>query len=99
MARKPTLKAGSGCPVGVSREISRDCWLLLLILRMTVRGDRTFREFQHAGAGVAINVIGARIHKPKADGSISLRNGRLVPSRELEPGISFTRISRFKLVC
>jgi DNA-binding HxlR family transcriptional regulator len=47
----------------VSLEHFGDRWSLLIIRDMMVRGYRTFREFQHAGEGIATNVLASRLRK------------------------------------
>jgi DNA-binding HxlR family transcriptional regulator len=58
----------SGCPVSVSLEVLGDRWSLLVIRDMMVRGYRTFREFQHAGEGIATNILADRLRKLEAAG-------------------------------
>lgn len=40
-----------------------DRWSLLIIRDLMVRGYRTFHEFQHAGEGIATNVLASRLRK------------------------------------
>lgn len=70
MAKKSFNKPRSGCPVCVSLEQFGDRWSLLVIRDMMVRGYRTFREFQHAGEGIATNVLASRLRKLTTHGII-----------------------------
>ena len=53
----------------VSLEQFGDRWSLLIIRDLMVRGYRTFREFQHAGEGIATNVLSDRLRKLEAAAS------------------------------
>jgi len=66
VARKSISEHRSGCPVGVSLEVLGDRWSLLIVRDMMVRGYRTFREFQHAGEGIASNILADRLRKLEA---------------------------------
>jgi len=52
--------------VSVSLELLGDRWSLLIVRDMMVRGCRTFREFQHAGEGIATNILADRLQKLEA---------------------------------
>jgi DNA-binding HxlR family transcriptional regulator len=71
MAAKPRAKHRSECPVSVSLDLLGDRWSLLIIRDLMVRGYRTFREFQHAGEGIATNILSDRLHKLEAAGILS----------------------------
>ena len=66
MTRKSIPENRSGCPVSVSLEVLGDRWSLLIVRDMMVRGYRTFREFQHAGEGIASNILADRLRKLEA---------------------------------
>ena len=66
MARESIPERRSGCPVSVSLEVLGDRWSLLIVRDMMVRGYRTFREFQHAGEGIASNILADRLRKLEA---------------------------------
>ncbi len=68
MVRTSKAKARSGCPVSVSLELLGDRWSLLIVRDMMVRGYRTFREFQHAGEGIASNILADRLQKLEDSG-------------------------------
>jgi DNA-binding HxlR family transcriptional regulator len=68
VATKSPSKPRSGCPVSVSLDVLGDRWSLLIIRDMMVRGYRTFREFQHAGEGIATNILSDRLHKLETAG-------------------------------
>ncbi len=65
-AKKPVSVHRSGCPVSRALELLGDRWSLLLIRDMMVRGYRTFREFQHAGEGIATNILTDRLRRLEA---------------------------------
>ena len=71
MARKPSAKHRSGCPVSSALDLLGDRWSLLLVRDMMVRGYRTFREFQHAGEGIATNILADRLQKLEAGGVLT----------------------------
>jgi DNA-binding HxlR family transcriptional regulator len=58
--------------VSVSLDLVGDRWSLLIVRDMMVRGYRTFREFQHAGEGIATNILSDRLQKLE-DGGILKR--------------------------
>jgi DNA-binding HxlR family transcriptional regulator len=96
VVRKPVSKSRSGCPVCVSLEQFGDRWSLLIIRDLMVRGYRTFREFQHAGEGIATNVLASRLHKLAAHGIISAEpatsDGRSIHSRLTPKGIALAPV-------
>jgi DNA-binding HxlR family transcriptional regulator len=66
VAKESIPEHRSGCPVSVSLEVLGDRWSLLIVRDMMVRGYRTFREFQHAGEGIASNILADRLRKLEA---------------------------------
>ena len=68
---KRISKPRSGCPICVSLERFGDRWSLLIIRDLMVRGYRTFSEFQHAGEGIATNVLASRLRKLMTYGIIT----------------------------
>jgi len=68
VARTSKAKPRSGCPVSVSLDLLGDRWSLLIVRDMMVRGYRTFREFQHAGEGIATNILTDRLQKLEDSG-------------------------------
>lgn len=96
MARKPNTEPRSGCPVSVSLEVLGDRWSLLLIRDMMVRGYRIFREFQHAGEGIATNILSDRLRKLEAAGIVSTEpaaeDGRSAHYRLTEKGIALAPV-------
>jgi DNA-binding HxlR family transcriptional regulator len=71
VARKFISEHRSGCPVSVSLEALGDRWPLLIVRGMVVRGYRTFREFQHAGEGIASNILADRLRRLEAAGILT----------------------------
>ena len=70
MAKNPTPKARSVCPVSVALDVFGDKWSLLIIRDLMVRGYRTFGEFLGAGEGIATNVLATRLQNLKSAGLI-----------------------------
>ena len=92
MARTSKTKPRSGCPVSVSLDLLGDRWSLLIVRDMMVRGYRTFREFQHAGEGIATNILTDRLQKLEAGGILkrepAAEDGRSTHYRLTEKGIA-----------
>jgi DNA-binding HxlR family transcriptional regulator len=86
----------SGCPVSVSLEQFGDRWSLLIIRDLMVRGYRTFREFQHAGEGIASNVLASRLRRLEAAGILSAEratdDGRSIHYRLTAKGIALAPV-------
>jgi DNA-binding HxlR family transcriptional regulator len=71
VAKKSTKKRRSGCPVSISLDIFGDRWSLIVVRDLMVRGYRTFREFLHAGEGIATNILADRLQKLEAAGIVT----------------------------
>ncbi len=71
MAKKHSTKHRSGCPVSTALDLFGDRWSLLLVRDMMVRGYRTYREFQHAGEGIATNILADRLKKLESGGILA----------------------------
>ena len=86
----------SGCPVSISLDVLGDRWSLLIVRDMMVRGYRTFREFQHAGEGIASNILADRLRKLEAAGILtterSAEDGRSAYYRLTEKGIALAPV-------
>ncbi len=86
----------SGCPVSMSLEIFGDRWSLLIIRDLTVRGFRTFKQFQQSGEGIATNILADRLHKLQAAGIITAEteesDGRRLNYRLTEKGIDLAPV-------
>lgn len=96
MARKPSAKHRSGCPVSTTLDLLGDRWSLLLVRDMMVRGYRTFREFQHAGEGIATNILADRLQKLEAGGILlqepAAKDGRSTYYRLTAKGIALAPV-------
>ena len=96
MPGKPNAKRRSGCPVSISLEVIGDRWSLLIVRDLMVRGFRTFKEFQHAGEGMATNILADRLQKLEAAGIITSEaeetDGRKVNYRLTEKGIDLAPV-------
>ena len=95
MARKSIPEHRSGCPVSVSLEVLGDRWSLLIVRDMMVRGYRTFREFQHAGEGIASNILADRLRKLEAGGILTTEpaeDGRSAHYRLTAKGIALAPV-------
>lgn len=93
---KSIAERRSGCPVSAALELLGDRWSLLLIRDMMVRGYRTFREFQHAGEGIATNILSNRLQKLEANGLVLAEpveeDGRSIHYRLTEKGIALAPV-------
>jgi DNA-binding HxlR family transcriptional regulator len=96
VATKSTPKRRSGCPVSVSLDLFGDRWSLIVVRDLMVRGYRTFREFQHAGEGVATNILSDRLHKLEAAGILTAEpaedDGRSTHYRLTSKGIALAPV-------
>ena len=63
VAPKTIPSPRSGCPVNISLEVFGDRWSLLIVRDLMVRGFHTFGDFQHAGEGIATNILADRLHR------------------------------------
>jgi DNA-binding HxlR family transcriptional regulator len=71
VAKESIPEHRSGCPLSISLEVLGDRWSLIIVRDMMVRGYRTFREFQHAGEGIASNILADRLRKLEAAGILT----------------------------
>jgi DNA-binding HxlR family transcriptional regulator len=49
--------------VNISLEVFGDRWSLLIVRDLMVRGFRTFHDFEHAGEGIATNILADRLRR------------------------------------
>ena len=86
----------SGCPVSISLEAFGDRWSLLIIRDLTVRGFRTFKEFQESGEGIATNILAERLRKLEGTGIITAEvdemDRRRINYRLTEKGIDLAPV-------
>jgi DNA-binding HxlR family transcriptional regulator len=96
VARTSKTKFRSGCPVSVSLDLLGDRWSLLIVRDMMVRGYRTFREFQHAGEGIATNILSDRLQKLEVSGILKREaaddDGRSTYYRLTKKGIALAPV-------
>jgi DNA-binding HxlR family transcriptional regulator len=96
VAKESIPEHRSGCPVSISLEVLGDRWSLLIVRDMMVRGCRTFREFQHAGEGIASNILADRLRKLEAAGILttepSAQDGRSAHYRLTAKGIALAPV-------
>jgi DNA-binding HxlR family transcriptional regulator len=96
VARKPSAKHRSGCPVSTTLDLLGDRWSLLLVRDMMVRGYRTYREFQHAGEGIATNILADRLKRLESGGILireaTAEDGRGTHYRLTEKGIALAPV-------
>ncbi|HET7103704.1 MAG TPA: helix-turn-helix domain-containing protein [Terracidiphilus sp.] len=82
--------------MSISLEIFGDRWSLLIVRDMMVRGYRTFREFQHAGEGIATNILADRLRRLEESGILSTEkaagDGRSIHYRLTEKGIALAPV-------
>jgi DNA-binding HxlR family transcriptional regulator len=76
----------------VSLDLVGDRWSLLIVRDMMVRGYRTFREFQHAGEGIATNILTDRLQRLEEGGILgrepATEDGRSMHYRLTAKGIA-----------
>lgn len=96
MAKEKAQNRRSGCPVSVSLEQFGDRWSLLIVRDLMVRGYRTFREFQHAGEGIASNVLSNRLRRLETAGILTAEraadDGRSIHYRLTAKGIALAPV-------
>jgi DNA-binding HxlR family transcriptional regulator len=89
-------KRRSGCPVSISLEIFGDRWSLLIIRDLMVRANRTFKEFQASGEGIATNVLADRLRTLEASGILTTEpdanDARRINYRLTEKGIDLAPV-------
>jgi DNA-binding HxlR family transcriptional regulator len=61
--KKAASRSRSGCPVNMALEVFGDRWSLLIVRDLMVRGFRTFHDFEHAGEGIATNILAGRLRR------------------------------------
>ncbi len=49
--------------MSISLDLFGDRWSLLIVRDLMVRGYKTFSEFQHAGEGIATNILAGRLRR------------------------------------
>jgi DNA-binding HxlR family transcriptional regulator len=80
----------------VSLDSLGDRWSLLIVRDMMVRGYRTFREFQHAGEGIATNILTDRLQKLQDSGILgrepAAEDGRSTYYRLTAKGIALAPV-------
>ncbi len=93
---KGQIKRRSGCPVSISLEMFGDRWSLLVIRDLMVRGNKTFKEFQASGEGIASNVLADRLRRLEQAGIVASEvekaDGRRVNYRLTEKGIDLAPV-------
>jgi DNA-binding HxlR family transcriptional regulator len=82
--------------VSLSLEQFGDRWSLLIIRDLMVRGFRTFKEFEHAGEGIATNILADRLQKLADAGIITAEpernDARRVNYRLTQKGIDLAPV-------
>ena len=80
----------------MSLDLFGDKWSLLIVRDMMVRGYRTYREFQHAGEGIATNILADRLRNLEAHGIITVEqdasDGRKQIYKLTEKGIDLAPV-------
>lgn len=66
MPRRSSRLPRSGCPISLALERFGDPWSLLIVRDVMFKGLRTFNEFQHAGEGIASNILSDRLERLEA---------------------------------
>ncbi len=96
VAKKTIPARRSGCPVNISLELFGDRWSLLIVRDLMVRGFHTFRDFEHAGEGIATNVLADRLRRLCRAGIVQAErhpaDGRQKEYRLTEKGIDLAPV-------
>jgi len=96
VAKKSIPAHRSGCPVNISLEVFGDRWSLLIVRDLMVRGFNTFRDFEHAGEGIATNILADRLRRLCRAGIVQAErdpaDGRQKHYRLTEKGIDLAPI-------
>jgi DNA-binding HxlR family transcriptional regulator len=61
MASSPSTPVRSGCPIANVLDLVGDRWSLLVLRDALFFGRHEFKEFLHAGEGIASNILAARL--------------------------------------
>ncbi len=70
---RPARPRRSGCPISIALELLGDPWSLLIVRDLMFKGVRTFSGFQHAGEGIATNILSERLARLEAAGIVTRR--------------------------
>ena len=96
MAGKPPELHRSGCPVNIALEVFGDKWSLLIVRDLMVRGFRTFSDFEHAGEGIATNILADRLRNLRRAGIVETEadesDRRRINYRLTEKGIDLAPV-------
>jgi DNA-binding HxlR family transcriptional regulator len=96
VAKKTIPSHRSGCPVNISLEVFGDRWSLLIVRDLMVRGFHTFRDFEHAGEGIATNILADRLRRLCRAGIVQAErdpaDGRQKEYRLTEKGIDLAPV-------
>lgn len=96
VARKITPSHRSGCPINISLEVFGDRWSLLIVRDLMVRGFRSFGDFEHAGEGIATNILADRLRRlcraGIVEGERDPEDGRQKHYRLTEKGIDLAPV-------
>ena len=71
MPRRTSGGRRSGCPISIALELLGDPWSLLVVRDLMFKGKHTFGEFQHAGEGIATNILTDRLARLEAGGIVT----------------------------
>jgi DNA-binding HxlR family transcriptional regulator len=82
--------------VNISLEVFGDRWSLLIVRDLMVRGFHTFRDFEHAGEGIATNILADRLRRLCGAGIVKAEpnpaDGRQKEYRLTEKGIDLAPV-------
>jgi DNA-binding HxlR family transcriptional regulator len=70
MRRSQARARRSGCPIGIALDSVGDPWTLLVVRDLMFKGATAFHDFQHAGEGIATNVLSDRLARLEAAGIV-----------------------------
>lgn len=96
MPRTSAVAHRSGCPISIALELLGDPWSLLVVRDLMFKGLRTFHEFQHAGEGIASNILSDRLARLEVAGILTKRpdlaDGRRYLYRLTEKGMDLAPV-------
>lgn len=91
MKRSAKCERRSDCPLSIALEIFGDRWTLLVLRDLTLKGMRTFKEFQESGERIASNILADRLQRLQDQGIVvgerSTSDARVVTYRPTSKGL------------
>ncbi len=73
----------SDCPISYALDLLGDKWALLILRDMMFAGKKHYKDFLHAGEGIATNVLSDRLKMLETHGMITSRQDEDVRTRKI----------------